>query len=763
MPLTTPILGGGDSPSSDVVYSSRSSIDLRSFARFEGDGSISVLSTRDDYRSLSSIVPKKETFRAVPSSIGVDLYFAMLTSGSLEIVLGDNFMILADILAENLSGPNLGSFGYYEINAELKVNGTVVPIKSFNYNVPTGKLGSILNVALAIPTVTQVPAGAAIIFSLVVKVGGVSSTYKLIDNGKLQERSYIITYRGGKQDGPQDEVSFSSLDVISDKFGLAPRRPITMYDPSRVRMDSVQTRNDQMTRDEYGGRIMPVIEPVYGLNLRTILSRAYTGIGGSSFITPLGGWTNIPSWVPLIGAVNQLGCGFDAVITNIPDYRVRRADFTIEGGWHDGAQPAVAMYGPVYFVHNNTLFIMDPDRALPAGMDAHTILLAEHKSLTERIEYKVDANAVMLTYQYTGNDPSEDPQKVYRDVYHDEVIDEIGTSGEAGYSKVTTRRWDREYYMTDTPDEVLDTQPVSSDTETTITCVWYDDAGSVVAAYDRVTHQETIDYLYEGDLKIKHTRVVKAAVPDPGAGYLVSLLPVEEETCDISWVNDPLNPGLKLQDSVRTDIKGICVWGPDDETVIDGATTTFRRPIPVLQAYEAGIVTDGWIMGASMIPIKSIRTTLQNMKGQHFDVEMIETDYLNNTHKRSSVEPTTGTVSNDPFATKSRSILLRDRTSELDIGYRIPVPVNAYELPRLLAIQLGYRVLSRLKNPLMALPIALAGVDFTIARGSVIQGQKRTGYTTNYFVTGYTITGTSLGKHGHRISQNLEATELLTV
>lgn len=763
MAITTPIIGTDEAPSSPVYYKGLSSIDVRSFSTDAGLSSIDAIKSVRPVPGFSSLIVEAETTLRFLQSINIENQFITPSFQSLEVVTGDSFTILADILAEILSGPSLGSFAYMDINAELKVNDVIVPIKSFNYQVPTGKLGSILNVVLAIPDATQVPNGASIKFSLFVIVGGVESEYGLIDNGKLQERSYVIDYTGGKTGGPQDTVSFSSLDVISDKFGLAPRRSVTMFDPYRVRLDSVQTRNDQMVRDEFGNRILPILEPVSGLRMKQVIARAYTGMGGNSFLSAPSGPHSWDGYL-LTPETEQQGTGFLNVVTNIIDYPVRRADFTLQSGWHDGAQPVVAMYTPIYFVHDNILYIMDVDAPLPDGMSPHPITLDDHKTLTEKLSFKPDVNAILLTYQYSANDPSEDPGRQSRDVFHDPVIDETGTSGTPGYSKVTVRRWDREFFMLDAPDAVLDTLPLSSDTETISCVVWRDSDGNVTAAYDRVTHQETVTYQYDGELKIHHERIVKAWVADPGTAFFIDLITVEQETTDISWVDDPNNPGVKLQFSVRTDLEQVCVWGPDQETVSDGGTSyTFNRMVPVLEAFAAGIVVDNtWKMGP-LIPTKSIRETLQNMKGQHFDVEVVETDYINNTLKRSYVAPTTGTVSASSFDAKSRSILFCDLESEADIGPRIPIPLNTYELPRLQAIALAHRVLGRIKNPLMSLPIILAGVDFTIAQGSVIKGQKRAGYTTNYFVTGYAITGTSLGKKGHRIAQTLEATELLTV
>lgn len=762
MPIVIPVLGGGDGPYVTTTYVSYSSVTVENVSADDSLSSVDVLSRKTNESGYESLIVGNLTQRSGVGSIVVGSFHTDTYFAAIDVVNGDSFDILADILALPLSGPHLGAFGYYEINGKLLVNSTPVKIKKFVYQVPSGRLGAILNITLADPNPASVPAGAIIKFSLVVKVNGVTAEYVLLDNGKLQERAYTIAISGR---GPQDEVTISSLDVISDKFGLAPRRPVTMFDPSRVRYDQVRTDYDQMIRDEHYAPILPVVEPVYGLTMKQVLERAYTGLGGSTFISALGsGFASSVVWGSLIGAVNQQGCGFDSVITNIADFRVRRVDFTLDGGWHDGAKPVIAMYGPQYFVQDNKLYILDAEKPLPAGITPRTVALNVHKSLTERLEYKPDANAVLLTYQYNANDPTEDAIRVSSERFTDEILDDSGLfPGDIGYYKTTRRRWDRVYFLPTNPDDILDTLPLHSDTETQQTITYYDTDGNPITLGTATTHQEVIDYEYDGDLKVKQKRIVTAAVADPQSSFHVSPIEVEREDTEISWTEDPNNSGVKIQDSVRTLLYQLVAYNPDDTENItsDLGDTDFVRMVPVLIAQSSGVLDSSWKFSGDLVPTKAIRETLKKGKGNQYDVEVIETDLLNNTHKTSYVAPTTGRVFNDPFEAKSRTILIRDLVSEEDIGPRIPVGVNAYELPRLRAIELGDRVLQRFKQPLMTLPMSLPGVDFAIARGSVIKGQKRSGYTGKYFVTGYSISGDNLGREGHRISQSLEAVEIV--
>lgn len=767
MPTVVPIYGAEEAPSSEIYTVVDTSVDIFGPEEAIAENSIDVFGPVQ-YKVQESIDVRKNETNNVIRSIDPGNATIDESIGSIDVIVGVDFLILIDAVQEELSPENLAS-DFMEMSARFAITppGGGPPanprIKSFTFTVPTGRLGSTLNVRLAnVADIASIPAGSTIDFGIDVTVNGVTTSVDFMIGGKLQVRDSQTAMAGDR--GPADELSFGATDVIADKFSLGPRRPVTIYDPIRINYDAVQTRNDQLIRSENHGLIQPRLESSPGLTMKQVLTRAYVG-AGSTFIQLVqpGVISGSYTW-PSIFADPELdadGCGFSRVVTNIPDYQVRRADFTIEGGWHAGAQPVVAMYAPIYFVHDDVLYILDVERPLPAGISAHQVPLSVHKTLSERIEFKPETNAILLTYQYNANDPSEDPQKVSRDVFTDEGTSISGGEGEAGYSKVTVRRWDREFYFTDNPDEVVDTLPLSSVTETEQVVTYFDPDENQQVAGLKITHQEEITYQYEGDLKVGHNRVVRAAFSHP-SNNLVTVTPVEEEDCHITWAEDINNPGIKLQTYVRIDIRQVCAY---NTTIIEDADDpdlgpySFFRPIPILQAQASGILTTDWSV-TDLIPTKTIRKTLQNMKGNQYDVEVIETDYLNNTAKRSYTEPTTGTVSNDPYEAKSRTMLLRDTDSEEDIGSRIPADVNAYELPRGRAIELGRRALYRLKNPLMTLPISLPAIDFAIRQGSVIQGQKRIGNTSKYFVTGYTITGESLGQAGHKISQSVEAVEI---
>jgi hypothetical protein len=687
-------------------------------------------------------------------------------SQTVNIVSGDKLQVLADVLAASVAGPTMGSFASKEITARLIVNGAIVPITSFNFQAPTGKLGSILNVRLGTKSISGIPNGSTVDFYLV--VGGYTSTESLVPlmkGGKLSGRATITSWQGGKNAQATDEVTFSAMDILADKFTLSPRRPVIMFDPRRVKYDEINTRDVKSAlRDDIGQIILPLLEPVYGLSLHQVMNRAYTPVGGFIFV---GGYEPSPKWNPGMlasEANNQIGMDFTNVITNIEDYPVRRADFPVESSWNDGVRPFTEMYAPMSFVHNHILFIMDTDKALSYSTGVHQLTLGDHKKLSETQEFKNDTNAVILTYQYAANDPAEGGGIIVVEDFTEEE-DEQGTFGGFDYVKTVTQRWDYKYYDPDHMADPIEILPKSVTTTTYQAVGWYIDGVMTLLNPMAETHKETIYYTYEGTLKVHHQRNVFATIPIPSGGDLIYLYEqVISEECRIQWQDDPKEHGSKIQAWSKTTVQGICyISDTDKDVTYGGSPITIRHLFPAVEFAESGNVVPEMGLTSLLQPIRTESENLRNVNGNQFEVERIEIDHLTNTVRKSWVDTRTGSVNSNPYETRTRNVLLRDLESEALIGYRTPIGVNAYEVPRVQARELGERILKRLSNPAQTLPIDLPGVDFVIARGTVIKGQRRNEtFTNNFIVTGYSINGDSLGKQGHRIYQNLEAIELLT-
>lgn len=773
MPLTVPIEGGAEAAYVPVIYPAFASIEIGSGASYPAASSIDI-TAESVYDAYSSAEVEKLTQKQVASSIDIVNVTTDQMTQAVEVIAGESFMILADVLSFELLASSLAENAHVFTNGLLKIDGVTTPIKRFNFQKPTGSLGSLLNVTLADPDIDSIPLGAEVYFALVIN----GLEYPLMTLAQITDESLEIKYRGGKNDGPIDEVTFGSLDVMSDKFTLSPTRSVVMFDPRRVQYDDVRVDPENAVRGEDGRIILPTIEPVNNLTMKKILARAYTGSGGSAFANVMHpSELSTQAWSRLYLASPQTGCGFDRVITNIKDYDVRQADFDLRSGWHDGAQPCIAMYAPMYFVKGNDLVILDVDQPLPYGVTPYDVKLSYHKSLSFRRTRAADKNQVIVTYQYMGNDPYEADVKLSRDVVKDEevLVDteaEGGPAeGEEGYMRQVLNETVREWYMALTPDDILDTLPLRTVTTTVQTVVVRDSDGSTNFAGTMTTSTETIEHQYYGNLKTGHTRTLETRLFTPvtlASRNESTMIIAEIERCNITWTDDPAKPGVKLQDRVTITLDEQCVVNVDEPQIMYVEDTDYDHYplIPLTEANLGGFVNyeDGWRLVASRTKSKTQTRVLRRRRANQYDVLVTDVDHLNGGGaKRSIAQPVIGNVSHNQFQVRSRSILLQNEASIAEIGARVPETVNCYELPRVRALELGQRRLLRLADPLRNMPIDLPVPDLALDRGSVIRGQTRDGYEGNFIVTGLSITGEGLGRDKeHKIFENLECLELLS-
>ena len=681
----------------------------------------------------------------------------------LEVRSGRPFFILVDVLSEDIidtppgaSSP-VGFYAMQQINAYLLVNGATVPIKSFTYQEPAGKLGAVLNVVLTIPNRAQVPLTGAIEFGLTVtKQDNSTIDIPLVQGGKIGGRDYNIRWKGT---GPDDELTISALDLLDDKFGLAPRRPITMFDPSVVDIKDVRVKNRDAVLTEQGQPILPLLEPSAGLTMLQCLQRAYTGMSGLALMSAL---TNAQrtSLSAMSGYINQSdsgtirGLGFGSIVTNIPNYAVARVDFSIEVSWHDAVQPLVGMFGAIYFVEGDRLFILDTLAPLPFAVNPRVIAFNRAQTVGYSTPQADPTNAVVLTYQ----EKDDAGQSVTVATEVEQHTDKQGDFGVIGYTETeTTTYYERTY---DEDGGLISEVLLHEDVETHVT------VGSETGTTTILAHSETTQNFYSNGLKTGHDKRVNGII-STGPDASLELVEVLREKCTISWQEDPFVRGQKIQSSNFTQIDGLIYTTTDTQERIDpvsGQKTTTNIRYPAIAAQAAGVIEDDGKMNFGTL--RTIKETLRPSGPNTLDVSVIDIDHLTNTVRPSRTQPRTGNAAINDLHNRARSILIRDLASEALIGPRVPASLNTGELPKTQAIPLAKRYLYRLVHPLDVSRFVLAGVDFSIRKGSTFRGQARDAgpvtTTSPYVVNGYGISGNNLGQQGHRIQMSLEAIQLPT-
>lgn len=742
-------------------YAVRHALTIQNLVRWAVRHAADIRKDSDYISYLAHSVAKQRIVPALMTHEVSQLTEAMVAH-SLDVRFGESFVVMADIVPAELdSATQFGPTGFYpeqDLNAHLRVNNVAVPIRAFDYQEPDGKLGAMLNLTLAIPDKAQVPMGATIDFDLVLtQPDDEVIPFPLVKGGKIGGRDYTIQWG---RNGPGDELTVAIADVLNNVFSLAPRRPIIMFDPDSSSLTDIQVRPKDAVLDEDFRPIMPIIEPVRDLTMLHALQRAFTGRSGYDMMTRLEPpiRTALQPISALIGGAGDSyttkGMGFTSVVTNIKNYPIRRADFSLDS-WFDGVQPFVSMFGPLYSVTGNVLMVFDTELALPAGTSSRIVPISGYVRMSQSTPYRDPYNAALVTYQ--GRELDSDAEVAEIRTRYVEEKSSVGQYGSAGFTETLTR--------TRLQEKLSETGVVlSSAQEEIVTEVR-------VAGSDGIpvlAHRETQQDFYADDLKTGHHKRVESLIL-VGSTRSTQLRDVMTEDCSIVWVDDPMNAGQKIQYRNTTRIESLVYIAEDEEERLNPVTgqveeVKVKYPALAAQASPGTITDDGTL---EWMPTRVITETLRAVNSTTLDVNVIDVDLLIPATRRSVAQPRTGGRSVNQYANRSKTILFRDKTgtpvSEDMIGPRTPVSINAGELPEEMWKSLGKRVLKRAVNPPDDYTLALPGVDFASYRGSVVKGQERDGsLTPSIAVRGRGITGVNLGQTGHRISMTLKGVVLPT-
>jgi hypothetical protein len=219
-----------------------------------------------------------------------------------------------------------------EFIPKLTVGGDELYIRACNWQKQRGAIGVDCGFTLAdIADRSLINANSSLTFQIGVKESGVTTWHTIASLQKLAQRSFQIA---------GDTFSFRSISGVSDKLNTSPVVPFLMYDPDKVPFDA--NAIDKLYDTEGHTYAVEAI-PVSGLMLSDILEEIF---------------------------VNR--CGFDAVWTDIEDFRVPQLSVDISETYHDALAPIIEAFsapntdGPLYAEKDGTLKIFDTSNFIPA-------------------------------------------------------------------------------------------------------------------------------------------------------------------------------------------------------------------------------------------------------------------------------------------------------------------------------------------------------------------------------------------------------------
>lgn len=566
-------------------------------------------------------------------------------------------------------------------------------IVEFTFNAPPDSIGVELSATLLNPTL-NIARGLSAWFEITKG----ERTVALIENGFVRGRAKATqnTPSPSGRAAPADNQRVVCRDRFGEKFNLAPRPPVIIYDPAIVEL--AEGENDSQINDEEGNRILAETRAITALDLYQVLNFAYIE-----------------------------GCGFEQIITNLPNYDLPRADFPIEASYHEVVSQFYGQRRPVVYGVAGKLFIVDVRAPLPEGMTASVRNLDTDKfiSLNQEKPNLDVVNAILVTQNETGNIQSikeELPGGVSQRIEQDPT--ESGSIIDGNYQRIVVMRYVAQLHE-DAANPSRVTNEVVWRIETRETGL--DDLGVL---RELRFEQQTDLYDYSFRRKIGYNRIINQYTNLPGG--LAAMRQTLFESNAVGWTPTG-KPGEFRKIWTSTQKSGLVIieGEGDDATKTPLFEADRFRTVP-----QEGTVEEMPILGR----IEYFRETGPDQ----VEVLVQEKDHL--TGRTLPGKPTqhTGTIRINILSGENRPqkrFLIRDTESEELDGPRKPISWDAGFLPFDQAKELGARMLKDAQLPPEQFQCVLMTLDFGIRRGSIRRVFDRAGNNKLMIVLGYSIKG----------------------
>jgi hypothetical protein len=591
-------------------------------------------------------------------------------------------------------------------SVRLLVNGSPVPIKSATLNAPADTLGTELSVELARPVASQIPLDASVDFELGVWTGAAFVYEKLMTGGKLSGRSKRVV---NSNNLPTDSVAVVFVDVIGDRWNLAPAANTLVYDPDKVERPApapVAMAAAGAIRNPEGVEVSTVETPAPGLNFFEVLRLAYVE-----------------------------GCGFDAVKTNIENFPVEQVSFSLSGGYDAGVRPLLTPFAPVVFPVGNVLWILDADAPVPAGLALRSLNVSRLVEITSTLPNREPVDGLLVTIKVDKVSGEYATERLEVETV------ESSNFGAPDFTSTRTERRVREFRTVDEPGVIRREETASL--KTTVT-----DGGFNILS--RETQTDQFDGL---NRKTGHTRSVEARVPDPEDGGKLKVKEVSRERQTIVYGAHPLKPKVDTIHLVETHVDGLILIDPDN--------TYLGKPFksPLIEAHRSGNVTTDGGQTTTFGAIRSVFEFLR-VRGQSVEMETRVINHIANTPDRTSVTTRPGAAEIERTSQATQTILLtlpgvtqRRRVAEFD----------GTGLPSETALDLARRQLLKLSSPPLDFAGVLAYPDRRLRKGDLLDLSERAGASLGRYIAAgfkmeFTFSGDALA-----ISGSLTARQLTTL
>lgn len=595
----------------------------------------------------------------------------------------------------------LGAAGFgNKYSGRIIANGVTYPLKAYNYDEGRGDVGITANLTLVRPSDrAAIEAAASFKFDIYDGTGWVN----MFDSGKRTGAGFGFAFGDGR---PADVLSFATNGDLDNKLLTSPDQDTTIYDSSRLTLNAADY---PIVYDTDGNAFIQQLIPFSGLDLYSLLQFV--------FVTKL---------------------GFDGYETTLPNYPIRRADFSITGSYFDGVAGHIGSFSPLIFVKDNVIWLVDSTAPFPPGFGSPVPLNASeyiNASLTDT-DTNIDAYVVHFAdteteFDYTSNRFIDDPADI------------VGTFGTPAYTETTKSRTYRDYFKYSNP-----LVPVRSEKTKEVTTTSGILGGALVTL---TTETEEINYDSFARLHtINKTHV--GLVPDLAAdGFPPAERTIRSERTVFLYGPDRLNPFRQILKHTRKEVSGLVTVDTENKHL----GKDFRQQF--VEGLAAGNLTAD--LTVEYAPIQTTTETVQQTEKGQFEIRTRTVDFLADPPQiiNSTTDARSGDMSTNSSTGAARTVIVF-RPGAVRTGAQM-ADLSVAELPERFAVPLARRRLARRR--IRKGSVALKGLKLTIQRGTMFELFDRDGVSAGIFVCeGRSIAATKLGTAGQETRQIIEVTML---
>lgn len=637
--------------------------------------------------------------------------------GFVQAASSFGFTVFVDVTDAALQAALQPDSNIRRYRARLVVDGTEIPIIRASLQAPSDKLGTELTVVLADPNISAVTVTSLINFDIAIWVANAWVWISLLTGGRLSQRAarYI-----NEENLPKDAVELTIVDIIGDRWNRAPRQQIFMYDSQMIDPPTQEAIISERIYNTTGGIFEPVFFPLPGMTFLDVLNYAYIN-----------------------------GCGFTKIITNIQNFPVEQASFTVTGGYDAGVRSLLEMFSPVVFASGNDIWIVDPDQPLPSGISTIDFVAAFSASIDDTLPAHEPINGLLVRL----NDALAGAEYFTERLETSTVTN--GLLGDTGYTEIDTERRIREHRTFGNPTVIVREEVVYVKTRT------LNHNFDVISQETRTDHFGIVNRaLPGGDSQIQttltiptgYTQSIELLVPDindPDLGLALQEVTREEQL--ITYIPDPLHPLQLIQSRIETRVEGLIL--------VDGNNQYLGSDykIPYLDAHKSGYISGS----GQSTEFGSIRTVIEQLtfNGGQVRYETRTINHLANIPDKTTIKTLPGS-SQVSLKNSGQFKYVLLTVPGTDATSRRVAEFDGTQLPYSIALAIAQRRLNNLNNPPKEIAVNMAYVNPSLRRGAVIHVAGRSGYLGNYILKGYTITVEAVELKNYHASMSFSAREL---